>query len=484
MSVASNRIALAPIKESQLNSSPTSKVNTPKKKNHPSLVSMSKQPFAASLSRKKSDLITRSFTIAESATSLPRSFSPFQSLSFSDSRSTSTNPRPIIIKSNKPTKPIKNDTAGLAATKLKLKLQLALYKIQQSQPVITRHDKSNKLKVDETTTIKFNSATSLKILSPPSSAKVSGTTSPTRLTPVINPIGEFSYLPTPPEPINYASSININLETKTQLLASMKPSTEPSRPSLSKIANSKQLSIKKRNQKLKLYQIKKDSIFHTNNTQLKLPLVPGENTSKPLSTSSGSLDISAPAARLDSNSNMTSMIHTANSLIFPHAANSPEITDCHQTSPKAIEASSLPSILLNPPASSQAVTNNSTYLPSINKILRTPIKKASSTRYYQQSINSSARLSRLPTTSDDTTIDEDVDMTIINNTTSVEHNDTTIAEKIDDDDDDLVGNAVDEEDGDSRKKGMICSSPLPNHFGTPNRFSVAKSLLQLSGHQM
>ena len=213
MSLTTNRIALAPIKESHLNSTPSSNASTPKKR--PSLVSMNKQ-FAGNFSKKKADLITRSFTISESATSLSKTFSPFQSLSFSDSRSTSNNSSSSVrIKVIKPNNQNKNDAAGLAATKLKLKLQLALYKIQQKQSTITRPiTKNTKMVADETTTIKFNSATSLKFLSPPNSAKSSSFTSPTRQTPVINPIGEFASLPTPPEPRNYSSSVNINLETK------------------------------------------------------------------------------------------------------------------------------------------------------------------------------------------------------------------------------------------------------------------------------
>ncbi|EGW34743.1 uncharacterized protein SPAPADRAFT_57809 [Spathaspora passalidarum NRRL Y-27907] len=180
-------------------------------------------------------------------------------------------------------------------------------------------------------------------------------------------------------------------------------------------------------------------------------------------------------------------ITTGASFILPFAA----AAAAAESGARQNNASTLPSILLNPPSNiSQSFnSNHATNLPSINKILRTPIKRANSTRQLlKQQPNPPphpARASRLPTVTDDTTIDEDNDMTIINNTTTynnstvVEHNDTTIPEKNEDDDDE-----DDDNDFDSRKKDILSSSPLSNPFGTPNSFSVARSLLQLGGHRM
>ncbi|CAN3360918.1 hypothetical protein DICA3_F07184 [Diutina catenulata] len=88
-------------------------------------------------------------------------------------------------------------------------------------------------------------------------------------------------------------------------------------------------------------------------------------------------------------------------------------------------------------------------LPSINIILKTPIKNAAR---HQRALNTS----HATTATDDTTIDEDHDATI----------------------------AVDDgkKSTERRAKQVLTSSPLQNHLGTPNSFSVAKSLLQLAGN--
>lgn len=104
-------------------------------------------------------------------------------------------------------------------------------------------------------------------------------------------------------------------------------------------------------------------------------------------------------------------------------------------------------------------------MPPINKILKTPIKRANLSRSlrFQQSFNNAApsvvpttaSASRMPTTVDDT-IDEDNDMTMLQNSTL--HNNTTIdqQESIDEtriaDDDDNDDDDNDEDDGEEREK--------------------------------
>ncbi|RLV93066.1 hypothetical protein JA1_002740 [Spathaspora sp. JA1] len=503
MSVTTNRVALAPIKDTHLNSSSSSNSSTPlkdKKKRPSILFNINKHPFSVSeIKRRRQDLFMKSLTIPNSsATSLNKKYSPLRSLSFSDSRSTSSTSSSPTVKVRTHNKTITNDTAGLAATKLKLKLQLALYKIQQQkQQQQPQNSKSltrvsNRVQVDETTTIKFTSATSLKLLSPPSSAKTSSFSSPSRQNvSLASSAKAMSSLPTPPQaPTNYISSVNINLETKAKLLASVQSYKDSSstRVTLSNIAQRKQSN--KKSQKLRLFQIKKNSIFYSDESEIKkLPLIQGETFMKPKPLHiSSSLDIlqHMPSTTSPTKQQVVSGLNVG-SFILPYAAAaaSAAATGITTTDPAN------PSILLNPPSNINQSFNSShaTNLPSINKILRTPIKRANSLQqqqnHHHQQQHQATRASRLPTVTDDTTIDEDNDMTIINNTTiynnsTIEHNDTTIPEKNEDDEED----EEEEDDSFGRKKDILSSSPLRNPFGTPNSFSVARSLLQLGGHRM
>ncbi|ODV69469.1 hypothetical protein HYPBUDRAFT_8844 [Hyphopichia burtonii NRRL Y-1933] len=222
----------------------------------------------------------------------------------------------------------KNATADLAATKLKLKLQLALYKVQQQI--------NKKISYNETTRpiSKFNSYT--KYIKPNES---------NHSTPTSFNMSQVSSA-TPPSPTHYQSSININLQTKTNssIASCNNHRNLKLKPSLSSIA-------KQKNQ-LKLFQIKKNSSFYNENNQLPL---------------------SNPSIK----------------------------TFHHQTN-----------------------------LPSINKILKTPIKSS------RNLVNN------------DETIDETID-------------ESSLAINV-------------------KKRDILTSSPLKEHnFGTPNSFSVAKSLLQL-----
>lgn len=208
----------------------------------------------------------------------------------------------------------KNATADLAATKLKLKLQLALYKVKRAQ----QHN--NRINIKSCTSIGSTASKVAKTRTPDSASSASFNMS-------------TNLMLTPPSPTkNYQASVNINLQTKLKNPSVTKKSVslQPRKTSLDAVAT---------NQKLLLFQIKQSSSFY--NSAAKPPL---------------------------------------------------------QTSA----------------------------LPSINKILKTPIKAS---RSYH----------------DETTIDED---------------DSSLAINV-------------------RKRELLSSSPLKESFGTPNSFLVAKSLLQL-----
>lgn len=260
----------------------------------------------------------------------------------------------------------KNITADLAATKLKLKLQLAFYKVQQQY---NNSVNSRKIFPAIPSTTKLSSTARV---SPNSSASStpSFTMNNSNLITVI----------TPPSPTaNYQSSININLQTN---LKSAAP-TRKVKPSLSSIALNKKNTSN--NQKLKLFQIKKTSSFY--NVSHNNPMTSGSRL--PL-IESDLVKLSKP------NLNSTNGASTRS-------------------------------------------------LPPINKILKTPIKTASSTRNLIHSYNHATVV-----TNTDETIDESMD-------------DTSLAFAV------------------KSKDNLLTSSPLKdnNSFGTPNSFSVAKSLLQL-----
>lgn len=265
----------------------------------------------------------------------------------------------------------KNITADLAATKLKLKLQLAFYKVQQQY---NNSVNSRKIFPAIPSTTKLSSS-----LSSSSAAKVSPNISASSTPSFTMNNSNLITVITPPSPTaNYQSSININLQTN---LKSAAP-TRKVKPSLSSIALNKKNTTN--NQKLKLFQIKKTSSFYNvshNNLMTsgsKLPLIESDlvKLSRPIFNSTNG-------------------------------------------------ASTRP-------------------LPPINKILKTPIKTASSTRNLINSFNHAT------VTNTDETIDESMD-------------DTSLALAV------------------KSKDNLLTSSPLKenNSFGTPNSFSVAKSLLQL-----
>ena len=158
--------------------------------------------------------------------------------------------------------------------------------------------------------------------------------------------------------------------------------------------------------------------------------------------------------------------------------------------------------------SSLGATN--TALPSINKILKTPIRRANNASkqfLFQRSFNNAAPLVTNNNNNnnsntygnDETTIDEDNDMTIIQNTTisntTIDQNATIDEEKTEYDVEQEeitqeIKNSNEEDDNEdinspSKQQDILTSSPLSNQqFTTPNKFSVAKSLLQLGGHRM
>lgn len=416
MSVMSNRVALAPIRDIHLNS-PLNDRKSKGKIGKGKLVKLSNEKFSSAL--------TKSFTSTK-RTTFP--YSP-KSMSFSDYRSTSSTS----------SSPHRNDTAGLAATKLKLKLQLALYKLQQ-----------NRVPVDEP----VSSKTQLK----------SKSSTPSSQTPLLTP-SYPTFLPTPQtEPSRseskYSSSININLQTKSSLLL------KKTHPSLSNIACNKQF---KKSQRLRLFQIKKNSIFYSPHNDL--PLSANEvKLPKPMMQDHLNINMSQ-------SQNMTqSVTMPQNSFILPYAA---------------AAAAKTPSILIN--------STNSVYnLPPINKILKTPIKNGNRAMKTESSskapINPSRNLKtpmkpanstrslisntlNIPAASqstDDTTIDEDCDATVLyaNNTTLKNVNTPADSQKL---------------DASKRKNSsnnILMSSPTNNQFGTPNSFSVAKSLLQLGGYNV
>ncbi|KAG2732337.1 hypothetical protein G9P44_004754 [Scheffersomyces stipitis] len=471
MSLTSNRVALAPINNSRLNSSASASSNsTPLKKKKYSRINLTSSTSIAltpSFKKRHSDLNTA----AKSFTS-HKKFSPIKSISFSDYRSTSStcsSPN-FKISSNRVSNPghaYKNDAAGLAATKLKLKLQLALYKLQQKQ------NAKSKLSLSASETIVFSncSKTSTKksILSPALESKKSTNLplSPSASPTPANKVFINNQLPTPPEPAPYSSSININLKTRTKLLSAAASSYKinKDRPSLSKIAYNKQIKSNRNNHKLKLFQIKKNSIFHSSNsmTEKKLPLSLGQFN-----------QVKLPKLTLEHNKSNTSLniathvpsainSFSQNSFLLPFAAAS------------VSGSVRIPSIKLTAPAASSLASfseNETNALPSINKILKTPMRRANSTLFYNNNNNHSN------SNQNDDTIDEDNDMTILNTT-----NNSTINAAANTNNGSILSDSNEKASSDEDKnKTILTSSPIANSFGTPNSFSVAKSLLQLGGH--
>jgi hypothetical protein len=449
MSLMSNRIALAPIRDSHLNSP----LNERKSKGK---IGKGGSKMIGKLSNEKlSSSLTKSFSTSKTLSRNTFPYSP-KSISFSDYRSTSSTS----------SSPQKNDMAGLAATKLKLKLQLALYKLQQNR-VSKGEFASSSTQVEEVKNV--NSALSTS----------SSSTSPsTSQTPLLTPSYQ-TFLPTPQtEPSRteskYSSSININLQTKSSLLL------KKTHPSLSNIASNKQF---KKSQRLRLFQIKKNSIFYSSHhdlplsvNQIKLP--------KPMIQEHLNINMGHSMDSMSQNMGQSMNSMSQNSFILPYAA---------------AAAAKTPSILIN---SSNSVYN----LPPINKILKTPIKNGnrglktdSNSRKLKTPINPSTRNLKTPMkpanstrsliinninlpattcqSTDDTTIDEDYDATILHTA-----NNTTISKNVNNTPAD--SKKLDPSKRSHSSNNILTSSPTNNQFGTPNSFSVAKSLLQLGGYNV
>ncbi|CCG22800.1 hypothetical protein CORT_0B11010 [Candida orthopsilosis Co 90-125] len=446
MPVVTNRMALSTIGDGQLNSNQSLNCSTPLANKQRSKLRQNTDEFKSMLSltpskhkRRFPDMVTKSFSIEKSGTYYSKRSPAIKSTSFAEYNTSDTSPT-LHLKSS--ASAFKNDKAGLAATKLKLRLQFALYKVQQNKTISTDTTSIHKdnAKIDELNFLN-------PILSPSSSKKGTPTASPNY---EIHAARAMSSLLTPPEPKTYyTKSINVNLQSKTKTPSS-------STTSLSVVAQNK---AKKRDQKLKLFQIKKTSI-HYSSTQKKLPLI-RQKQDVNASKSTSSFNIFCPSI---------SIYGSTNSLF---------------NAPAPPPTTALPAITLN--------HKSETQLPPINKILKTPIKRANLSRSlrFQQSFNNAApsvvdtAASRMPTTVDDT-IDEDNDMTMLQNTTihnstidQQESNSTIIAKDIDE-----TKIEDDEEEEGGEKKTVLTSSPFHNNLGTPNSFSVAKSLLQLGGHRM
>ncbi|KAI3404639.2 hypothetical protein KGF56_002535 [Candida oxycetoniae] len=461
MSVATNRVAFSTIRDTQLNSSTPlvdrkSKLHYQSADNSSRLISLTPRKY-----RKTGvpDLISRSFSIEKSGTYYDKSISStLKSKSFASHHHTPVsspeNSSTLHLKSSLST--FKNDVAGLAATKLKLKLQFALHKVKQ-----------NKIK-GEISKVNTNK---MKVSKPTSNLYFSRNQK--QQTPIVSPHNDlplrasaFAFLPTPPEQVParhnfYTNSINVNLQTKNKAAFSS--------ASLSKVASNK---TGKKYQKLRLFQIKKTSVYYSG-SQRRLPLTNEKQQQQEQQQA-------APA--IDSTSNL---------LLFCQ----PTVTDDTHKKKEGISTAFpniLPSLNLRSRSAESSFANQTPNLPSINKILKTPLKRANMSRSFrfQQSFNNAAPTviaSRTPTLADETTIDEDNDMTLLQNTTcqnstidQIDEN-TTIRNK-----DDGIKDDEDEQENESDgyKKSVLDSSPITNHLGTPNSRSVAKSLLQLGGHRM
>lgn len=575
MSLTTNRIALSTIKDSHLNSSPS---NTPSKdKKLPTLYNSNKPKsklFSPSHLRiRQPDLITKSFSIAHSATSLNKKFSPLRAVSFSDYRSTlsnkplsssssSSSSSPSNLKLQSTDDAFKNDTIGLAATKLKLKLQLALYKVQQNKQtrlkttkyynnnnnnnINSYNHKIHKTNGHKSMAIKLNSILG-SLESPPTSNRsspVSAYESPNTTNNNHMVKSSTASLPTPPEQVRtsnyYSHSINVNLNAtprfnKTKLLKNITKPTNSTTSTLNKVASSRTKNTKiNKPSKLKLFQIKKNSIYYCSN-QKKLPL--SQNNTTHVTNQSkytNNLDITATNGTTHSFNNMstpssqgtvTGGAGNGQSMSFFTFYPTSQEQKSSQNSTTNVGTTRLPSITVdrttnevpsnrntnhaqNSFYSSLGATN--TALPSINKILKTPIRRANNASkqfLFQRSFNNAAPLVTNNNNNnnsntygnDETTIDEDNDMTIIQNTTisntTIDQNATIDEEKTEYDVEQEeitqeIKNSNEEDDNEdinspSKQQDILTSSPLSNQqFTTPNKFSVAKSLLQLGGHRM
>lgn len=144
--MVTNRTALSTIGDGQLNSNRSLNSSTPlANKQTTTYIRQTTDDFKSMFSLTPSkhkrkrfpDMVTKSFSIEKSGTYYNSKRSPAmaKSISFAEYNTTSDTSPTLRLKSS--TSAFKNDKAGLAATKLKLRLQFALYKVQQNKPIST-----------------------------------------------------------------------------------------------------------------------------------------------------------------------------------------------------------------------------------------------------------------------------------------------------------------------------------------------------------
>lgn len=385
-----SRIALAPIRDSSLNISSPSKSPSGLKRLYTSpslpLTPNGKHRLSQShFPQQLHHLLAQTFGTGSAQVQKYTTPKSLTDTFFNDQNltpnSTSTSPggsdflespdlKTAVVKSLTST-PDRSATASLAATKLKLKLQLAIYKLQKKGLVGGKlSSNKNNHKISKSyiaASINLN----LKSLT---SASNPHTTKPS------NTFGA-----------NSSSNINTSL---TSL-----PTLKKKKPSLSATAYDKNLLLFRNSQKLKLYSIKKDSKFYADKKNI--PLEP----------------------------------RTVNSRTEQHQfASTSSPTTTFATFPPSVKSKMV------------------RLLPPINKILKTPLK--ATTRNLVNPYLPHDKRYKLPCNNTDETIDEDDDGPIKESTS----NSIKVA----------------------GKDNLLSSSPIQaNSFGTPNSFSVAKSLLQL-----
>lgn len=302
-----------------------------------------------------------------------------KTITFKDQRLTpnSTSNSPSLQTS--PERIDKTAAASLAATKLKLKLQLALYKLQKKGTLPT---KAPQVFISSSINIDLQRA-AISLEQAKSTHNNGGNASTTNTT-------------------NFIST-NTGMNNTSGV-------TKRKKPSLTATAYDRNLLLFKNTQKLRLYSIKKDSKFYADRNGA-VPLTPNHEIKlpKPINvTTDATTDAAIP----------TNAQLNANSISNNHLSHS-----------------------------------KSRQLPSINKILKTPMKSSSRNLVNPYLPTNNKKWKNNLNT--DETIDEDDDGPLKESTcTSIR-----------------VGN-----------KELLSSSPIranSNSFGTPNSFSVAKSLLQL-----
>lgn len=342
----SQRVALAPIRDSSLNK--RSPRRSPYKAQRLHTV-----PF---IPLTPTDTQYKHHLSAQSVAPLSATPVPLQHLHLTPN-STSASPPSFLDSSDCIDK---SAAAGLAATKLRLNLQLAVYKLQKRGVINSKGKLNQRLPA-------------LKSFASSASANV-------------NLQEVFSTSASP---------------TSMSGVSKSKPLSRRAKPTLSATAYDKNLLLFRNAQKLKLYGIRKESRFSTTHRN-HMPLVPSRD--------------------------------------FQQSFN----------------ASHKPTISLNPPQlsskhSSANLASKSRLLPSINKILKTPLKASS--RGFVNLYFPSTKSYKPYILNTDETIDEDDDGPIKESTC----------------------NSI------RMGKDILSSSPThsANAFGTPNSFSVAKSLLQL-----